>query len=547
MATMHPIDIENYQYTMSEILFYNRLKEQLSDKYHVFYSIRWFETSNDKRLDSECDFFIFDPSFGFITIEVKGGKNIEIENGNWILQETDENGSIVKRYLKCSPFVQAEKSMRHFYKYFSDEFYQTFNGVYGFAVAFPMYCINERISSEAPHELVIDFDDMNNLSNKINQIFHYWRVKRNNVAPFSSEQKIRLIKLVNKQISLSAAAGALIPIKEKEFNKINIIQDQIVDLLHYYKNVQVVGGAGTGKTFIAIKKLIREANFKLKCLFICNSIELSKYVSNKLSTELEIDCFNFEGLMLELLSAESIEDVKNGENYYFDKIQQIPNINKYDLIVVDEAQDFNTDMGLTIRQMLKDEEKSMLYVFYDKNQNIYDMKFENAFAIDSPPYLLRYNIRNTGLIYNYAVENTGLGNETIANSLMGVEPEVYNFKNGIQTKKTLTNIINNLIQKQFVSNSSIVVLSDVPYENSILNEEIKIGAYDITRFDLNNIKSNQVCFKTTYEFKGLEADIVIFLRHTNKENIETKLEKNNNYVALTRARYYLYILNTMQD
>ena len=34
-------------------------------------SIRWFETNEEnKRVDSECDFLVFDPSFGFLTIEV---------------------------------------------------------------------------------------------------------------------------------------------------------------------------------------------------------------------------------------------------------------------------------------------------------------------------------------------------------------------------------------------------------------------------------------------------------------------------------------------
>lgn len=56
-------------------------------------------------------------------------------------------------------------------------------------------------------------------------------------------------------------------------------------------------------------------------------------------------------------------------------------------------------MGFAIRSLLRDEGNSSLYVFYDKNQNVFEMDFENAFAIDAPPYVLRYNIRNTGSIY----------------------------------------------------------------------------------------------------------------------------------------------------
>ena len=88
----------------------------------MFYSIRWFETNEEnKRVDSECDFLVFDPSFGFLTIEVKGGIGIEIENGRWFLNEYSDRYVQSRRELKCSPYEQAEKSMRHFYNYFADE------------------------------------------------------------------------------------------------------------------------------------------------------------------------------------------------------------------------------------------------------------------------------------------------------------------------------------------------------------------------------------------------------------------------------------------
>ena len=88
MAVMHPADIENYEYTATEREMYEALRDQLPEKYQVFYSIRWFETNEEnKRVDSECDFLVFDPSFGFLTIEVKGGLGLEIENGRWFLEE----------------------------------------------------------------------------------------------------------------------------------------------------------------------------------------------------------------------------------------------------------------------------------------------------------------------------------------------------------------------------------------------------------------------------------------------------------------------------
>ena len=144
MATMHPIDLLNYDPTESERIFYEALKKELPPNFHVFYSVRWYETDeNNKRNNSECDFLIFDPGFGFLTIEIKGGIKIEVENGNWILTEKNKKGEFQNRQLRRSPFVQAEDSMRYFYEYFKEEFNQNFKGVFGFAVGFPMYQIDE--------------------------------------------------------------------------------------------------------------------------------------------------------------------------------------------------------------------------------------------------------------------------------------------------------------------------------------------------------------------------------------------------------------------
>ena len=83
---------------------------QLSAKYHCFFSIRWFDKVDGKRVDSECDFLVFDPGFGFLTIEVKGGISIDIDlHKKWVLTERDEEGNLSKRELKESPISQAEK------------------------------------------------------------------------------------------------------------------------------------------------------------------------------------------------------------------------------------------------------------------------------------------------------------------------------------------------------------------------------------------------------------------------------------------------------
>jgi len=549
MAVMHPEDLENYECTGTEKDFYKALQDQLSNKYQAFYSIRWFETNEQhKRIDSECDFLVFDPSFGFLTIEVKGGIGIDIENGKWVLIEHSADYAQSRRELKCSPYEQAEKSMRHFYNYFAEEFHQTFNGVYGFAVAFPRYNIDSALAADAPKELTIDITDMNNLGKRINEIFHYWRNRRNINIPFSPDQKVRFINIINKRIALSAAAGALIKIKEKEFSKIDFMQDAILDVLYHYNQVRIVGGAGTGKTFIAIKKAMRDVKKGKRVLFLCCNKQLCSFVKEYFTDTEAIDFLTFETLMCECVGHEfdTAAINQNDNRYCFDLVAD-RQLKRYDTIIVDEGQDFDTDMGLTVRLFLRDDSNSSLYVFYDSNQNVFEYKADNAFAINSPPFVLRYNIRNTGCIYNYAVETTGLGKDTIANQLLGVEPDIRKYNNVLQGIKGISNIVTRLTQKEYVSTKSIVILSDESYEKSILATENRVGAFDISFDDLKQIKETEICFKTAAEFKGLEADVVIYLKNVYPNVIREEMDKRKEYVALTRARYYLYVLETKRQ
>ena len=118
MAKIFPEDLSYYSLTGSEELMIDALRKQLSDDYIVFYSIRW----NDEGEDSECDLLIFHENFGFICLEVKGGKSIGAHMGQYYI-ELDDNE---RRYLKCSPHSQAEKSMRHFLRSFKETYNKKF-------------------------------------------------------------------------------------------------------------------------------------------------------------------------------------------------------------------------------------------------------------------------------------------------------------------------------------------------------------------------------------------------------------------------------------
>jgi len=490
---------------------------------------------------SECDFLIFHPSYGYLTIEVKGGKEIKKVGDEWRLlnSESDEDYRVLKR----SPFKQAEESMYYFKNYYEEQFGYFYKGVYGFAVAFPFYSINEDFGPEGPKNLIIDYKDLNNLEQRVYDIFNYWRGVNHNFISFSSDQQISFIKMVNKRIALSAAAGSLIEIRSRQLEEVNRIQDNYIVFLHNYKQAFIIGGAGTGKTWIGIKKAKQEAEQNKKVLFLCFNKQLNEFVSS-IVEPYGVDCYTFHSLIVSIFGY-------NQYNNLFDKSRELSgvadlfdnylNLPQYDCIIVDEAQDFNEEWAYCVRLLLKDQKQSYLYVFYDENQNIFKRNFGNAFMIDYPPFILTENIRNTAGIYKWVVNETNLGTSIRPNTIEGVEPEKIQFKHSKHAIRKLEELLNTLIKKECVSNKSIVVLSNRNIENSILN-----GKKDLANFQFvtenRELLDNEIMFRTIQGFKGLEADVVILLNHLKEETLDNK----QLYVGYTRARFYLYVIEILQ-
>jgi superfamily I DNA/RNA helicase len=389
---------------------------------------------------------------------------------------------------------------------------------------------------------------MENLNNKINEIFHYHKGANKNFVFFSADERKKFIDLINKRISLSAAAGSLIEMKERQLAEINRIQNNYIDFISSYPQAFIVGGAGTGKTWIGVKKAnILEIEGK-KVLFVCYNKKLIDFIK-KTTNNSNIDFYTFDGLAYDILGESKYWTLKQRDNSLsgiFDNIN-FEMVKKYDAIIVDEAQDFAEEWAITLRSLLKDESNSVLYVFYDKEQNIFNKDFKNGFLIDSPPFYLKENIRNTANIYKWAVEQTGYGSLSFANTIEGASPEISRIKTKNNVKRHLNSLLNRLIKHEYVSNQSVTILSNRKKENSALCGVDELGSFIITEKDRWETVENEIAFSTLQSFKGLESDVIIYLDHSRKGAIDDEIRRRQQYIAYTRARFYLYVIEVEGD
>lgn len=520
MAIMYPKNIELYNATLSEKKVFKALQNQLPDSYTVFYSVQWVDENNGKKFESECDFLIFSESDGFLTCEVKGGRGYKKVDNKYILEEWDG-----ERELRRSPMEQAEESSRYFYKLYSNEYNEAFNGLYGSISLFPFYEVNDPVLLDhRSKEIVFDINDMNDLAKRIKQAFLFYKSSRYSSCSLTKNQRKNFKDMINKKIASQASAGSIIEEKEFEISIVNRIQDNFIYFLSNYKRTFISGGAGTGKTWIAYKFAKKASLENKKTLLVAYSEHLIKLFKELLFGYKNIDILSFDEMLKKdgTLADKTSEEIL--QDYDSAKYQ------KYDVVIVDEAQDFDQYQAMIISEHLNNS-LSEFRVFYDETQNIFDKDFKDGFDINIPPFILKENLRNTASIYEWATEKTNLGKDVITNQIIGPAPISYNFNKDFELVKRLEMEILKLVDAEKVPLESIIVLVDHDYYNKFIGQSI--GRWIFGDFSEKN-KEN-LSISLVEDFKGLESNVVFYVH-------EFLVPENYSYVAYTRAKYYLYEL-----
>lgn len=501
MAKIYPEDLSFYILTGSEEILLDKMKQQLSDEYHIFYSIRW----NDENEDSECDFLIFNQNLGFICMEVKGGKRIGVHNNSYFIELDDGE----RRYLKCSPHTQAEKSMRYFLKKYKETFNKSYDGIYGYAAAFPFYHFNPSIYDEnATIETTINVTDLNNLKKKISEIFMFYKKKSNDERRISSDDNRNFLDIINKSISINFIKGGHNLLIRKQIDELTRSQNTLLDFINDFEKVIITGGAGTGKSFLAYAKIIRHA--KQKVLFATYSESLIEKAKMQIEREIDEECMG---------------------NIYYLTFREINDFKEtVDWIIIDEGQDLLKDELITLAMI-----SSRIYFFADYYQQRVPLveidQVRLKLNISTPELHLSRNVRSTASIIGFLKQSFNEIHLYHKNQIQGSKPETISIESPNALSKFLNDLLRTLVYKELVDPVSITILIDEKIDsqnykllNSILNELNLIGK--VVLMDLE-------------KYKGLENDVIIYL-NTNPNS------QYSRYLAYTRAKILLYeiVFNT---
>lgn len=513
-------------HSRAEAKIFSLLKDcSFEPSWQVFHSLNVSE--HQYKQWSELDFVLLGPA-GIFVLEVKGGR-VACEDGIWIF--TDRYGIDHKK--SEGPFKQSETGLyalqRRLIENFSEHEIMSF--VMGWGVVFPDILF-ETESPEMPRSVVCDMKFCRNpelIRAFIEQLINYWtnkRVNRNRgqlgpalrkaIASYLRPNFDHVPSLVNRVNDLYQQAVRL---TDEQYRFLDAVEET--------DRIICTGGAGTGKSFLAIETARRELASGRNVILTARGEIFPEFLRRQLNND-----------RVNVVSAEKLE-----------KMRKSGNLQSCDVLIVDEGQDvMNLEFLDTFDRTLKGGlEQGRWRWFMDQNNQsgIYNACDSDAEAIlistGSLVLRLKRNCRNTEQIISSTETVTGA--DIGITEIKGKGPPVHysRAQHGTETANKLAEVIESWLDSSAFP-GDIAVLSTVGFEESSackLPSQLLKTIEVLSENNVANIPRNRITFSTVKNFKGLEKQYIALIDMGKQDDTDNDVAML--YVAMTRSHACLWI------
>ncbi len=549
MAVMWPRKLPDYIsddiLRSTECKVYRHLQSVLEDPFVVFYSRPWLGlTYLGEERYGECDFLIAHPDLGILAIEVKGGGvAYDPEEDSWTSRD---RWGIVHRIK--NPVGQARSSKHQILKKLRNSSAWRSRRIRArHGVILPnSERPSEDLGADMPLSIFCFLDEFeNDLRGWVLERFGELDEFSTREEPLGDDGIRALEELLAHPFTLHVPLGNVLADDDITIETLTHQQFHILTAIQDIPRAAISGGAGTGKTVLAMEEAIRRAEDGKTVLLTCYNKPLAVELRLRLEPWKGVTVATFHELCLRFAIEAGIpvpED-PNEDRLFTEKYPQaliralkIRKDRRFDAIIVDEGQDFAPLWLSAINLALAPE--GVLRIFYDSNQSVYGSITTLPGDIELSPIKLSLNLRNTRRIHA-VIQNYYSGTAVRPIGPEGVNVEWIQTESEREIYSIIDEKIRHLVSEERVKPSDIAVLVASGRDITECAPNNWLGGEECRKSDEK--RDEAILLDTVRRFKGLESRIVIVA-------VTPRLADDREliYVALSRARVYLIVVGDIK-
>lgn len=546
MAKMFPAklprEILDDRRKKAEVRTYRKLAAALDDHHQVYYSSPWLGTDRyGAELDGECDFTIAHPIHGFLAVEVKGGGiDYNPEENRWI--STDVNR--IRHRIK-DPVKQARDAKHEILrKLQGSKLWNARRVRMAHGVVFPDSATpRSALGADRPKELFCASSRFrDDLAGWVAARFRAAAQDRNS-GDFGKDGLAALRNEFAKPFRLHFTLGAKVAEAAEEMAMLLPRQYIALGMIEELERAALLGGAGTGKTVLAMEIARRHADAGRRTLLSCFNKPLCREMQRAVNGPDNLKVSHFHSLCVELAERRGRAGEIRGEKRFSDKCagllidlaEQDPEL-RWDSIVIDEAQDWQPAWWVAIDSILA--EGGKLTVFGDTNQLLYAGRQIPTKDLEIIPIRLDRNLRNTQAIHRAASRHYK-GPEIVAEGPDGPEVVWIECTTEDDCLARAYEQIKQLVFTEEVRAEDIAVLLA---DSELVDQFEKLNRSSLVLVRAEGLRDDAVIVDTVRRFKGLERPVVIVVLPRDSRQL-----CQMSYVAFSRASSLLVVAGTEQQ
>lgn len=343
--------------------------------------------------DREIDLLVGLAGRGLLTLEIKGS-SVWVDKGRWWMRRGSSD-------VEIHPVDQARNGKYALRSYLDRDprwFRRKVSWAHG--IVLPHTHIDPDFETpDCPRQSVFGRGDLDDL---LAGLVKLAEEQTSNVAPTAADL-VDVAAILGGRMLPQTDLVAEAEGRDADADLLTEQQGMVLDAIRALPRVEVRGGAGSGKTWLALEQARRLTADGKRVALVCYSRGLAAYLQrsvaalpNRRHRAAYVGLFHGLGERWGAVLPETDDDSEGWEERLpadmVELAENLPDGHRYDAVVVDEAQDFSDSWWPALLGALRTEE-SAVYVFSDESQRVF-ARFGKP-PIQLLPVMLDVNVRNT--------------------------------------------------------------------------------------------------------------------------------------------------------